>query len=70
MAKMFNLLRIWKVEKKLSENVELISQIWRDIIQMINVSISEFEIVYNLKTKLLKKLLNSNMEEFSNGEYN
>lgn len=37
---------------------------------MINVSISEFEIVYNLKTKLLKKLLNSNMEEFSNGEYN
>lgn len=70
MAKMFNLLRIWKVEKKLSENVELISQIWRDIIQMINVSISEFEIVYNLKIKLLKKLLNSNMEEFSNGEYN
>lgn len=69
MAKMFNLLRIWKVEKKLSENVELISQIWRDIIQMINVSISEFEIVYNLKIKLLKKLLNSNMEEFSNGEY-
>lgn len=67
---MFNLLRIWKVEKKLPENMELISQIWRDIVQMINVSISEFEIIYNLKTKLLKKLLNSNIEEFSNGEYN
>lgn len=36
---------------------------------MIDASISELDILYELNTKLLKKLWNSNTEEFSTGKY-
>lgn len=36
---------------------------------MIDASMSELEMIYDLNTKLLKKLWDSNIEEVSTGKY-